>query len=178
MITPFCLERCLDLGCCIIPYDLLLLRLLYILSLSLFFASFLDLSGLNGYNGLNGSMNGMGDYSQGLVGMMGRRLPNLNVSNQLNGLNGLTPLPGLTTPPLSAINGLNAFPLPRQTSSNTASMSVRCKYGQLGSAKGQFNSPHGFCLGNDEEVIVADTNNHRIQVCFKKLRLRTYFYLS
>ena len=29
---------------------------------------------------------------------------------------------------------------------------------------GQFNSPHGFCLGLDEDIVVADTNNHRIQV--------------
>ena len=40
----------------------------------------------------------------------------------------------------------------------------RCKFGQLGPGKGQFNSPHGFCLGLDEDIIVADTNNHRIQV--------------
>jgi hypothetical protein len=43
-------------------------------------------------------------------------------------------------------------------------MQIRCKYGQLGPSKGQFNSPHGFCLGADEDIIVADTNNHRIQV--------------
>ena len=43
----------------------------------------------------------------------------------------------------------------------------RCKFGQLGPGKGQFNSPHGFCLGTDEDIIVADTNNHRIQ-CFEK----------
>ncbi|KAH7970045.1 hypothetical protein HPB52_023934 [Rhipicephalus sanguineus] len=40
----------------------------------------------------------------------------------------------------------------------------RCKFGQLGPSKGQFSSPHGFCLGLEEEIIVADTNNHRIQV--------------
>jgi len=40
----------------------------------------------------------------------------------------------------------------------------RCKFGQLGPGKGQFNSPHGFCLGMDEDIVVADTNNHRIQV--------------
>ena len=40
----------------------------------------------------------------------------------------------------------------------------RCKFGQLGPGKTQFNSPHGFCLGLDEDIIVADTNNHRIQV--------------
>ena len=44
------------------------------------------------------------------------------------------------------------------------SMQIRCKFGQLGPGKGQFNSPHGFCLGLEEEIIVADTNNHRIQV--------------
>jgi len=40
----------------------------------------------------------------------------------------------------------------------------RCKFGQLGPGKGQFNSPHGFCLGVDEDIVVADTNNHRVQV--------------
>lgn len=43
-------------------------------------------------------------------------------------------------------------------------MLIRCKFGQLGPGKGQFNSPHGFCLGVDEDIVVADTNNHRIQV--------------
>ena len=32
--------------------------------------------------------------------------------------------------------------------------------------KTQFNSPHGFCLGPEEEIVVADTNNHRIQVLY------------
>uniref|UniRef100_A0A1I8HPL8 B box-type domain-containing protein n=1 Tax=Macrostomum lignano TaxID=282301 RepID=A0A1I8HPL8_9PLAT len=33
-----------------------------------------------------------------------------------------------------------------------------------GGAVGPFNSPHGFCLGSDEDIVVADTQNHRIQV--------------
>lgn len=45
-------------------------------------------------------------------------------------------------------------------------MQIRVKFGALGPARGQFNSPHGFCLGLDEEIIVADTNNHRIEVSF------------
>ena len=44
------------------------------------------------------------------------------------------------------------------------SMQTRVRFGQLGAAHGQFNSPHGFCLGIDEDIVVADTNNHRIQV--------------
>ena len=59
-------------------------------------------------------------------------------------------------------------PTPRRGGSgcgaNVGSMHIRAKFGQLGQLKGQFNSPHGFCLGTDEEIIVADTNNHRIQV--------------
>lgn len=46
-------------------------------------------------------------------------------------------------------------------------MQIRVKFGALGPARGQFNSPHGFCLGLDEEIIVADTNNHRIEVSSK-----------
>lgn len=45
-------------------------------------------------------------------------------------------------------------------------MQIRVKFGALGPARGQFNSPHGFCLGLDEEIIVADTNNHRIEVSY------------
>lgn len=48
--------------------------------------------------------------------------------------------------------------------SKSTPMQIRCKFGSLGASKGQFNSPHGFCLGVDEEIIVADTNNHRIEV--------------
>ncbi|KAJ6638590.1 Brain tumor protein [Pseudolycoriella hygida] len=48
--------------------------------------------------------------------------------------------------------------------SKATPMQIRCKFGSLGASKGQFNSPHGFCLGVEEEIIVADTNNHRIEV--------------
>lgn len=27
-----------------------------------------------------------------------------------------------------------------------------------------FSSPHGFCLGIEEEIVIADTYNHRISV--------------
>nr|CAH7739647.1 unnamed protein product [Callosobruchus chinensis] len=53
-------------------------------------------------------------------------------------------------------------PVPR--TNKVSPMQIRCKFGQLGPSKGQFNSPHGFCLGLEEDIIVADTNNHRIQV--------------
>lgn len=69
---------------------------------------------------------------------------------------------GLVSPSLSVSSGY--VPPPRSTSTKLNTMQIRCKFGQLGPSKGQFSSPHGFCLGLEEEIIVADTNNHRIQV--------------
>ena len=52
------------------------------------------------------------------------------------------------------------------TTTEHAQMQIRCKFGTLGEFQGQFQSPHGFCMGRDEEIVAADTYNHRIQVQF------------
>lgn len=75
---------------------------------------------------------------------------------------------------LADLNSMLASPTPldhsnltiQQTNSKTGkvSMAIRYKFGHLGSNKGQFSSPHGFCLGADEEIVIADTYNHRICV--------------
>lgn len=59
--------------------------------------------------------------------------------------------------------------------SKATPMQIRCKFGSLGASKGQFNSPHGFCLGIDEEIIVADTNNHRIEIFEKNGTFKFHF---
>lgn len=70
-----------------------------------------------------------------------------SINDHLNGMNGLNPSN-------TAVTGrIKATP-----------MHIRFKFGSLGPSRVQFNSPHGFCLGVDEEIIVADTNNHRIEV--------------
>lgn len=51
----------------------------------------------------------------------------------------------------------------------------RHKFGSLGPAKVQFNSPHGFCMGFEEDIVVADTNNHRIQVFDKSGEFKYQF---
>lgn len=98
----------------------------------------------------------------------------LNITNTL--LNGFGGVSSSTSPLLSTPDDIIPDPLNTMppTSGNTGSviprtnkvspMQIRCKFGQLGPSKGQFNSPHGFCLGLDEDIVVADTNNHRIQV--------------
>ncbi|CAG9856619.1 unnamed protein product [Phyllotreta striolata] len=94
-------------------------------------------------------------------------------NNIINGFGGVSTStsPLLSTPddiipdPLTNIipptGNTTAPSIPR--SNKVSPMQIRSKFGQLGPTKGQFNSPHGFCLGLEEDIIVADTNNHRIQ---------------
>lgn len=109
---------------------------------------------LGGYNDLNtnaignhhpsDSVSMMSDYSMpsstspvGTIGSINENLGGLNLGSGNGGMNGRA----------------KATP-----------MHIRFKFGSLGPSRVQFNSPHGFCLGVDEEIIVADTNNHRIEV--------------
>lgn len=98
----------------------------------------------------------------------------LNISTVLNGFGGVSSStsPLLSTPDdiipdslTSIVTPAGGTPGPVIPRTNKVSpMQIRCKFGQLGPSKGQFNSPHGFCLGLEEDIVVADTNNHRIQV--------------
>jgi len=44
-------------------------------------------------------------------------------------------------------------------------MVYHCKFGEFGSQVGQFTEPSGVAVNGDGDILVADTNNHRIQVC-------------
>lgn len=57
-------------------------------------------------------------------------------------------------------------------------MQIRYKFGNLGSQTNQFSSPHGFCLGLNDEIIIADTNNHRICIYEKTGAFKTLFGVS
>ncbi|XP_075234706.1 E3 ubiquitin-protein ligase meiotic P26 [Lycorma delicatula] len=71
-----------------------------------------------------------------------------------------------------------AYSSARLQSGKVTPMQVRNKFGQMGASDGQFNSPHGFCLGLEEDIIVADTNNHRIQVFDKNGAFKFQFGTS
>ncbi|XP_054264283.1 B-box type zinc finger protein ncl-1 isoform X2 [Macrosteles quadrilineatus] len=96
-------------------------------------------------------------------------------------------VPAILPPPLAGVgtgllatasNGVlgNAIPFSARNGTKAAQpMQVRFKFGTLGPAKNQFNSPHGFCLGVEEDIIVADTNNHRIQIFEKNGNFKFQF---
>lgn len=55
------------------------------------------------------------------------------------------------------------------------SVQIKYKFGRLGQGNGQLSSPHGFCLGIDEEIIIADTFNHRICIFDKNGQYKDQF---
>lgn len=82
-------------------------------------------------------------------------LPDFSLNENMNGPMGNSGIDGISG--ISNIGGRM----------KSTSMKIRYKFGQLGPSPAKFNSPHGFCLGINEEIIVADTNNHRIQILEK-----------
>ena len=76
-----------------------------------------------------------------------------------------TTLPNDMTSPVMSNNGSAAAA--GAGGPDHGQMQIRCKFGTMGEYHGQFHSPHGFCMGLNEEIIVADTYNHRIQVGLK-----------
>lgn len=96
----------------------------------------------------------MTDYS-----MPSSTSPVTSLNENMNGISGMNGLNGM-----NGINGLNLNGNNVAGRTKAAPMHIRYKFGSLGPSRVQFNSPHGFCLGVDEEIIVADTNNHRIEI--------------
>ncbi|KAI1285161.1 Brain tumor protein [Halotydeus destructor] len=85
-----------------------------------------------------------------------------------------SPTPTLMGDGSASMGSPTPVPFPvRQNKVNV--MQIRCKFGQLGSNKNQFSSPHGFCLGVDEEIVIADTNNHRICIFDKNGEFKSSF---
>ncbi|XP_013185702.2 brain tumor protein [Amyelois transitella] len=111
-------------------------------------------------------------------------LAKLGLNTEVNGFGGVGGISGVGPrgvspgrPLLTAAEeaALVAPPAPLVRATKATPMHIRFKFGQLGGGKGQFNSPHGFCLGNDEDIIVADTNNHRITVFDKSGNYKFHF---
>lgn len=88
------------------------------------------------------------------------------------------PIASTSSTPLSSTGSTAVSPLMNNKNSSQArlnNMQIRHKFGYLGSGRAQFNSPHGFCLGLNQEIVVADTNNHRVCIFDKSGTYITQF---
>ncbi|CAG0915853.1 unnamed protein product [Notodromas monacha] len=54
-------------------------------------------------------------------------------------------------------------------------MIYHCKFGEFGVMEGQFTEPSGVAVNKQSDIIVADTNNHRIQIFDKEGRFKFQF---
>jgi len=54
-------------------------------------------------------------------------------------------------------------------------MIYHCKFGEFGILEGQFTEPSGVAVNAQNDIIVADTNNHRIQIFDKEGRFKFQF---
>lgn len=54
-------------------------------------------------------------------------------------------------------------------------MQYHCKFGEFGVTDGQFTEPSGVAVNTHNDIIVADTNSHRIQVFDKDGRFKYQF---
>ncbi|XP_076352429.1 protein brain tumor-like isoform X2 [Tachypleus tridentatus] len=67
----------------------------------------------------------------------------------------------------------NTFPLKSQM--KRQKMIYHCKFGEFGVMEGQFTEPSGVAVNAQSDIIVADTNNHRIQIFDKEGRFKFQF---
>lgn len=70
---------------------------------------------------------------------------------------------------------MNATIFPPKSQIKRQKMIYHCKFGEFGVMEGQFTEPSGVAVNAQNDVIVADTNNHRIQIFDKEGRFKFQF---
>ncbi|XP_015790863.1 brain tumor protein isoform X1 [Tetranychus urticae] len=91
-----------------------------------------------------------------------------SISEPFNSLS--DPLLDLSTKLTSAISLL-----PIKSQIKRQKMIYHCKFGEFGILEGQFTEPSGVSVNAQNDIIVADTNNHRIQIFDKEGRFKFQF---
>lgn len=75
----------------------------------------------------------------------------------------------------SGTQSANAPMLPIKSQIKRQKMIYHCKFGEFGVMEGQFTEPSGVAVNAQNDLIVADTNNHRIQIFDKEGRFKFQF---
>ncbi|XP_055592422.1 brain tumor protein [Uranotaenia lowii] len=70
---------------------------------------------------------------------------------------------------------MNTTIFPPKSQIKRQKMIYHCKFGEFGVMEGQFTEPSGVAVNAQNDIIVADTNNHRIQIFDKEGRFKFQF---
>ena len=106
-------------------------------------------------------------------------LQNNNMSTNSFDLFGMTNL--LSSSPSEFISNMAApvpsppIVYPPKAHIKRQKMIYHCKFGEFGILGGQFTEPSGVAVTPDNEIVVADTNNHRIQVFDREGNFKFHF---
>lgn len=91
--------------------------------------------------------------------------------------NGTTDSFHLNTEPVIDLTSkfISASMYPLKSQIKRQKMIYHCKFGEFGVMEGQFTEPSGVAVNAQNDIIVADTNNHRIQIFDKEGRFKFQF---
>ncbi|TKR61369.1 hypothetical protein L596_028487 [Steinernema carpocapsae] len=95
----------------------------------------------------------------------------------LNGFDSITPPPNS----VGVIGDRMGVPRPDQLGERIrkpGAIDMRMKHmrgSTIGCSESQFNAPHGFTLGTEDDIVIADTNNHRIVVLTSENIFKGFF---
>ena len=86
----------------------------------------------------------------------------------------------LSSPPMPpgtpiSSGSVNSSLYPLKSQIKRQKMIYHCKFGEFGILEGQFTEPSGVAVNAQNDIIVADTNNHRIQIFDKEGRFKFQF---
>lgn len=99
---------------------------------------------------------------------------NSNVGNNILALNNFSS--GNSDSMLDITNKLMSTSIfPPKSQIKRQKMIYHCKFGEFGVMEGQFTEPSGVAVNAQNDIIVADTNNHRIQIFDKEGRFKFQF---
>ncbi|XP_012253372.2 brain tumor protein [Athalia rosae] len=87
------------------------------------------------------------------------------------------PLPTVPTDSVLDLTSklMSAAIFPPKSQIKRQKMIYHCKFGEFGVMEGQFTEPSGVAVNAQNDIIVADTNNHRIQIFDKEGRFKFQF---
>jgi len=133
----------------------------------------------NGSDSLFGNLTGQNNQQDGFKERLGLGSQSTNdsimdLSSKFMSQN------SLSSPSLPAATPLSSAPMntalyPPKSQIKRQKMIYHCKFGEFGILEGQFTEPSGVAVNAQNDIIVADTNNHRIQIFDKEGRFKFQF---
>lgn len=128
----------------------------------------------NGCNGMSDNIfSSMNDQYTSMVQMNGNGNNNINSNNSMMTMNTLSNNTESMIDITSKLMSTSIFPPKSQI--KRQKMIYHCKFGEFGVMEGQFTEPSGVAVNAQNDIIVADTNNHRIQIFDKEGRFKFQF---